>query len=77
MRCVRTLKYIVRRVLPDRLLVAVKKVYYPYLLPSVTGLGSEVISCLVTPGMQVIDIGASIGLYTKLMSELLTFTKVG
>jgi FkbM family methyltransferase len=71
------MKTIVKRIafsiLPDRVLQAVKKVYYAYALGKFSGFDEvdfKIIRHLVTKGGYVIDIGANIGAYTKFLSEL-------
>jgi len=67
------LKRFAFNVLPERILQAVKKVYYVHVL----GILSEsdeaefkIIKHLVSNGSNVIDIGANIGDYSKLLSDL-------
>jgi FkbM family methyltransferase len=60
--------------LPDRALRAIKKAYYAALLARLPEDFMErdglVVKYLVSAGDQVVDIGASIGVYTKLLSHL-------
>jgi len=65
------------RLLPARLLQAVKKIYYPHLLRAITPadeIDIKVVTFLVSAGDYVIDIGANIGVYTKFLSELVGLT---
>ena len=60
-------------VLPERLLLALMKFHYARVLNTVTeGLVAEfpIIKTLVSPGDQVIDLGAHVGIYTKFLSTL-------
>lgn len=60
-------------VLPDKWLFALKRFYYPLLMRYSRG-GEEddavLVDHLVSPGDCVLDIGASIGGYTKRLSRL-------
>lgn len=61
------------RVLPEKWLFAFKKVYYPRILARNGALpeaDAAIVSHLVSPGDYVIDVGASIGQYTKFLSHL-------
>ena len=64
---------IVASVFPDRALQPLKKAYYYYLLKHYFAECLErdafVVKHLVSPGDHVADIGASIGSYTKFLSE--------
>jgi FkbM family methyltransferase len=60
----------VNRILPEKWLFAMKKVYYPHLIRH--GSPEEdtaIVRHLVSRGDQVIDIGASIGQYTTFLSH--------
>ncbi len=61
-------------VLPEKSLHQLKKAYYAYLLshaPEDWGEHDKVfVKSLVRPGDFVVDIGASIGVYTKFLSEI-------
>jgi FkbM family methyltransferase len=61
-------------VLPDRLLHPLKKAYYcrlvRYLPKDFLETDALLVKHLVSAGHQVVDVGASIGCFTKLLSEL-------
>jgi len=61
------------RILPDSLLHRVKKSYYAYLMKHIPEDLAErdafVVQHLIVPGDSVIDIGASIGQYSRLLSR--------
>jgi FkbM family methyltransferase len=63
---------VAERLLPDSWLFAIKKVYYPRLLCRQGALpepDAEIVRHLVSPGDHVVDVGASIGQYTKFLAE--------
>jgi FkbM family methyltransferase len=63
---------VAERVLPERWLFAFKKVYYPRLLRRSGVLpepDAEIVRHLVSTGDHVIDVGASIGQYTKFLAD--------
>jgi len=64
---------VVVRVLPDHLLHRVKKSYYAYLMKHVpedwVELDALIARQLVSPGDSVLDIGANIGQYSRLLSS--------
>ena len=66
------LKQAALRVLPDRLLLLLKKMHYGRVLERGTAVEPEfeVLAHLVRPGDVVMDLGANIGTYTKLLSTL-------
>ena len=67
------LKRLAFRILPEKILQAVKKIHYAHDLRIFSGFDEidfKIIKHLVSNGGCVIDIGASIGVYTKLLSEL-------
>ena len=60
-------------ILPDQWLFTVKKFYYPLLMRYAGDTGESdvlIVDHLVSPGDHVLDIGASIGGYTKHLSDL-------
>lgn len=60
-------------ILPDNWLFAVKKFYYPLLMRYAGDTGESdvlIVDHLVSPGDHVLDVGASIGGYTKHLSDL-------
>lgn len=64
---------LVVRVLPDSWLFALKKAYYPRVLArdgSLPEADAAIVRHLVSAGDQVIDVGASIGQYTKFLADL-------
>jgi FkbM family methyltransferase len=68
---------VITAALPDKWLFSLKKAYYPLLLrywgDQLLENGERdaiVVKHLVSPGDQVLDIGASVGLYTKYLSDL-------
>lgn len=61
------------RILPDRILTAMKKAHYVRMLRTLSEndeVDFKVIKYLVNFGDHVIDIGANIGVYTKYLSKL-------
>ncbi|MFZ3137577.1 MAG: FkbM family methyltransferase [Thermodesulfovibrionales bacterium] len=66
----RYIKNLLLNVLPDGLLLTIKKIYYTRSLISFNEADVHVIKLLITSGDCVIDIGANIGWYTKILSEL-------
>ncbi len=65
-----TIKNSILRLLPERMLFLLKKIHYIRSLKSFSENDVKVIEMLVKPGDYVIDIGANVGWYTKVLSEL-------
>ncbi|MCL5269164.1 MAG: FkbM family methyltransferase, partial [bacterium] len=66
------LKRLILRWCPEPLLVALKKAHYSRVLRDATAIEEPdfpVVRRLVAPGDRVLDIGANIGVYTKLLAE--------
>ena len=67
------LKRLAFSILPEKILQAIKKVYYPHVLGILSSSDEadfKIISHLISNGSCVVDIGANIGDYTKFFSEL-------
>lgn len=63
---------VAKRVLPERTLHSLQKHYYTYVLKNSLGEGERdrsLVGYLVSAGDSVVDIGASIGGYTRYLSE--------
>jgi len=65
-----TLKSLMLRALPDRLLLEIKKRHYLRLVRAFSVPETGVVRALVRPGDHVLDIGANVGWYSKILSEL-------
>ncbi len=69
----RRLKHVCTRLAPPAAVRAIKYLYYPLKISRV-GLNTEpemaIVASLVGPGDTVVDIGANIGTYTKVLSRL-------
>ena len=64
------LKSFVLRALPDRLLFEIKKMHYLRHVRAFSVPETRVMRALVKPGDQVLDIGANVGWFSKVLSEL-------
>jgi FkbM family methyltransferase len=64
------MKGFILRVLPDALLLRIKKFHYVRSLRTFTETDAAVLIHLVKRGDTVVDIGANVGWYTKILSEL-------
>jgi FkbM family methyltransferase len=65
-----TLKSLMLKVLPDRLLFEIKKMHYLRHVRAFPVPEARVIRALVKPGDHVLDIGANVGWYSKVLSGL-------
>ena len=66
------LKSIALRVLPDPILRYLKKIYYTYELKRFSERDEpdlRVVKKLISPGDHVVDVGANVGWYTKVLAE--------
>ncbi len=63
------IKYLILNALQEKLLFQLKKVHYVRSLRSFSENDVDVVKSLVNPGEYVIDIGAHVGWYTKVLSE--------
>ncbi|MBI2216457.1 MAG: FkbM family methyltransferase [Candidatus Rokubacteria bacterium] len=66
----RRLKSLALTLLPDRALLAVKKRHYVRAVRDFSPPEAPVLQALVQRGDHVLDVGANVGWYTKLLSEL-------
>ncbi|MFQ5904334.1 MAG: FkbM family methyltransferase, partial [Candidatus Binatia bacterium] len=66
----RFIKRILAKILHERLMFEVKRLYYRHAIRSFWESDTEPIKHLVAPGDSVIDIGAHVGWYTFLLANL-------
>ena len=70
---IKFLKHIILKLLPDKILFSVKKIYYAHSLKSISDdeeIDFKIVRHLVKPDDYVVDIGANIGYYAKFLSHL-------
>lgn len=65
----RYIKSIFLKLLPDKLLFSLKKLHYVRSLKNFSEKDVEFVKILVSSGDYVIDVGANVGWYTKILSE--------
>ena len=66
------IKNSILRLLPERMLFYLKKLRYVHSLRSFYEKDIDVVKLLVKPSDYVVDIGANVGWYTKILSELVS-----